>query len=251
MQARRRTNNKRPKTRRPHDNGGFPLRGDAGNVLPRSVDLIAPDRMTVKLPFNYTSVISIAPSSIAAGIRLQPSGAFDVDPALGSIATVGFAEWAAFYDHYRVHASTISVRFANTSTQPLMCVIVPLNADPGALPSSLVIDTWQQQPYNKHKLLASAGGPPVNLFQRMTTAKIFGDPMVLVDENFQSLTTTVPVNNWYWGIGVLTPLTISGSIDTVIQVTITMDVEFFSRKRKSYLSMPINVKELMKAERSK
>jgi len=109
---------------------------------------------------------------------------------------------------------------------------VPLNGDPGANPTAGTINEWQNNPYAKVKLMPTAGGPPVTLSQAISAEKIFGSKMVYYDDNFMAGTSAIPINNWYWAIGIAGG-TASANEGFVLSVEITMQVEFFSRK---YLS---------------
>jgi hypothetical protein len=74
-------------------------------------------------------------------------------------------------------------------------------------------------------------GIAMTLSTRMSTEKIFGSKAVYFDDNFSSLVTTIPANNWYWFIGVIAATTVASSALTVtISVEIELDVEFFCRK---------------------
>jgi hypothetical protein len=189
-----------------------------------------PDRIAVRLSYKgFTSfVISTGQAHFAR--RWQPSAAYDIDPILGSTSTVGYAEWAAFYSNYRVNSSTLVARFANTADTPCQGIIIPLNADPGSSPSLAVVNEWQNNPYGVVKLIPSTGAPCVTCQRTMSTEKIYGSKMVWFDDNFASLTNNTPVNNWYWGVGVVTPGTQPSNYTVYVEVDITIDVEFYTRK---------------------
>lgn len=211
---------------------GLNAQSNALTKLPRSVTNIVPDRMYTKMFFRGYGSLAIPLLSTATGARYRPTSAFDVDPLLGSTATPGFSEWAAFYSNYRVTSSRAQFRFNNTSTvQGAMCVLVPLNVDPGASPGVATINTYIENPYCKVKTMGLSGSPSVTLTSSMSTEKIFGSKMVYFDDNFQSLVTTNPTNNWYWAVGVLSPLAPVGSPQLInVYIDIEMGIEFFSRK---------------------
>jgi hypothetical protein len=224
-------NNKTKNHKKSKNNNIDGLSGQRSNslvTLPKSVGLIMPDRMYTKLRFYGLGAISIS-AGFANGARYRPSAAYDVDPVAASTATPGFSEFAAFYNGYRVTCSRFLTRFVNPSaTVGVNVVIVPLNSDPGSSPSFATIASWVSNPYAKHKMLGCGGSKSETLSCLMSTEKIFGSKMVYMDDNFSSLTSSIPNNNWYWGVGVIAPASTTVSITTEIDVE--MGVEFFSRK---------------------
>jgi len=54
--------------------------------------------------------------------------------------------------------------------------------------------------------------------------------MVYMDDNFQALVTTNPVNNWYWALGFISSVLPGTAYGVDYLVDIEMGVEFFSRK---------------------
>lgn len=174
--------------------------------------------------------MSISPPNAAVTRRWAPTAAYDVDPTLGSTTVVGFTELASLYGVYRVVRSHIIFRVANMSLQPVQMILVPLNLDPGSSPSLATVDSWFNNPYGKVKLVPYRGGPTVSMKHSMSTEKLYGTKMVYFDDNFASAVTTIPQNNWYWAIALRSPVAVPAGSDYVIEVDITMDVEFYSRK---------------------
>jgi len=192
---------------------------------------IVPDRQYTLLKFNGYGRALVPTVTGNIGLRFRPSSAFDVDPLLGSTATPGFAEWAAFYNNYRVTSSRIRISFSNTSsTQGVLVVVCPLNVDPGASPGVVVVNSWIDHPYQQHRIVGTAGSPPTTMHVEMSTEKIFGSKMIYMDDNFQALVTTNPVNNWYWALGFISSVIPGAPFGVDYLVDIEMGVEFFSRK---------------------
>lgn len=169
--------------------------------------------------------------STNVGYRYLPSAAYDVDPALGSTSMPGYAELAALYNSYRVNQSRLRVMFMSADpSRNSSGLIVPLNTDPTSSPSAAFINSCSMNPYAKFRMVPSRG-IAMTLSTRMSTEKIFGSKAVYFDDNFSSLVTTIPANNWYWFIGVIAATTVASSALTVtISVEIELDVEFFCRK---------------------
>jgi hypothetical protein len=169
----------------------------------------------------------------AVSIRLRPSAAFDIDPLLGGTSMPGFTELAALYATYRVTWSRIRVKFtpgSNTTTPVLVC-LVPLNVDLGSTPSATTLVSLPDQTYAKSAVLGLPGSPTIELSSEMTTDKIYGSPMVFVDDNFASLVTTVPTNNWFWNISGLTSVILGAAQTYYIEFVVEVGVEFYDRKQ--------------------
>lgn len=193
-----------------------------------SLSRVFPPRMNMKLKF-WTQVPFNLVASTFANYRFRPSGAFDIDPALGGTSMAGFAECAAFYATYRVCSSKIKVTLINPSNvTPVTLIVLPMNADPTNSFSNANIIASMGNPYSISKTSGLLGSPPVVLSRSMTTKKIFGDSMVLFDHNFTSLVTTVPANNWFWNVCVFTSLSF---ISTAVYATVEIEVdcEFYDR----------------------
>jgi len=193
----------------------------------RQLTLVFPPRQKVKLRFNAFQLLSLA-ATTGANYRWRPTAAFDVDPALGGTSMAGFAELATYYATYRVYSSTIFASVANTSTvSPIILIVTPYNADPTNSMSVANIIASIENPYAKTRDSGLLGCPPTTVKNTMTTQKIYGDPAVFYDHNFSSLVTTIPTNNWFWNVAILSPATIATAIS--LHVNVDVDIEFFDR----------------------
>jgi hypothetical protein len=178
-------------------------------------------RFWKSVSFNFTA------SNVAA-VRFRPSAAFDVDPLVASTAMAGFAELASLYSSYRVLSSTIRIEAVTTSAaNPVALMTAPVNADPGATPSSAYVLALREQPYAKYKMLALTGCPPSNVMNAMSTEKVYGSKSALFDDNFSSPTNSTPNNNWFWVVAGYSQV-LDPSL-CWLQITIEVDCEFFDR----------------------
>lgn len=209
---------------------GWNVQPNAVTKIPRTVDRIIADRMMTRLSYNGLSSFVIAAATSTISKRWSPTAVYDVDPAIGGSTCIGFNEMAAFYSYYRTIRSSLRVRFANSTNSPVQALIIPLNGDPGATPSSTLLQSFVNNPYSKIKMVSGDGSPVTTLGHRMTTEKIFGSKSIYFDDAFASAVTTVPVNNWYWCVALLSPNTVGSNLTVVVQIEILMDVEFFGRK---------------------
>jgi len=200
-------------------------------VVPKSISIV-PDRIFTKLVYEGIATLNVVPPAQYALYRYQPSAAFDPDPLLASASTPGFAEFAAFYSSYRVTVSRIRASYVNPSSAlAATTVLIPLNVDPGASSTLATVNSWPDQPYAKSGLVGLMGSPPKVLSNEMSTERIYGSQMVYFDDNFASLVTTIPNNNWFWAIAVIFPLVPASTVAVSMQYRIEMGVEFYDRKQ--------------------
>jgi len=195
--------------------------------IPRQVGLILPDRYRTnlrfwkQLSFNFTA-------SFVSNVRFRPTAAFDVDPTVGSTAMAGFAELATLYTSYRVLSSHIRVEAITTSVaNPPTIIVGCQNTDPGAALSAANVIATKEQPYSQYKMLGLSGSPPMVISNKMSTEKIYGSKAVLFDDNFSSLVTSTPNNNWFWSI--CGYQTVFDPNLTWLSVTFEVDCEFYDR----------------------
>jgi len=199
-------------------------------TLPQGVGLsgILPDRFITRLRYWKQGSDSLAVTAFATH-RYRPSSAFDVDPTVGGTSMAGFTELATLYGSYRVTFSRAKLEVINPSVlTPFEAMLAPVNVDPGASPSGAYSFALREQPYCVSKSVPLAGGPMAVLTNSMSTEKIYGTEMIYTDDNFSSLVTTSPVNNWFWVLSFNTANLIPTNS---IQWTLTVDVtvEFFDR----------------------
>jgi hypothetical protein len=199
-------------------------------VVPQPTKIV-PDRIYTRLVYEGMGQIPIATGNSYTTFRWQPSAAYDVDPNIGSTATPGFAEFAAFYNNYRVTASNCRISVTNPSTVlGVILVVLPLTSDPGALAPAAQANAWPDNPYAKQKMIGLLGSPPGVVSNSMSTEKIVGSTNVYVDDTYASLTNGVPANNWYWGCGLLVGSAVTATISYTVNYRIEMGVEFYDRK---------------------
>jgi hypothetical protein len=199
--------------------------------IPKSIAIVA-DRSYFKLKYTQIGAQAVAVGAQSTYLRFRPTAAFDIDPLLGGTAMPGFIEWTGFYSSYRVTWSRMTLRVTPTATStPLLICLLPMNIDLGGTPSAATIVSLPDQPYAKSKLLGIAGSPTITLSSEMSTEKIYGSKMVYVDDNFASLVTTVPNNNWFWSISSLTSVAAVATQTFFIEYSLDVGCEFYDRKQ--------------------
>jgi len=196
-------------------------------TIPKTVGLILPDRYRTNLEFSSGFNLNLT-ATTNASVRFRPTGLFDVDPLVGGSSLAGFIELSALYSHYRVLGSRIIIRVSNASTtDQIIMRLCPLNADPGATPAAAFFLALSEQPYAKTGVAGLIGAPPLVMQHQIATEKIFGSRSSLFDDNFESLVTTVPTNNWYWVVAASALHVTAGAISIFMEIQ--CDTEFYGR----------------------
>jgi hypothetical protein len=192
-----------------------------------------PDRMITTLEyFEAVSFgiggVGIASQRYVATSPFKPSFVSSVQPR-------GYADFAALYASYRVSRSRIRLEVtpSNPEAIPVNIVIYPSNLDQGSSPSSGTLLGWFTQPYAVKHLCGAFGSQPAELRHMMTTAKIYGSEMVNTDDNFAAITSTSPVNNWFWNVCLYTLPIPDETAVYAVSVYIEFDVQFYDRKSNS------------------
>lgn len=221
---RRRANNKKPGKQFPHD---APIVGTQWTI-PRG-GCIVPDRLRTRLKYWINPVISLAVNT--TGVQnFTPTAAQDIGGSLSGTMPPGFAELAALYRTYRVLGSKIKVEAINTSNNSAIRVgVLPVNHDPGLSPTPGWVTAAVEQKYSVSKMIAGTGSPVVKITNRMTTERIYGTSAVLTDDNFSSLVTGTPINNWFWIVYYYSFATIPVATPLILNIWIEIDIDFYDR----------------------
>lgn len=198
-----------------------------------TIGTTVPDRLRCKLKYFEQK-----PFNIALGgnqyYTIRANSFFDPDFSLGGGQPVGYDQWAAFYNYYRVKACKIKMTVVqNGATAGNLCqlVLLPTTDTSGTTINTVTVNA--QQPYAQTRFtnVNDGGGAIVHLKGYMSTAKIWGQTPAAIqaDDDFSATTAANPIKEWYWVLGSLAldgVSTQSGFLD----VQITMYGEFFGRK---------------------
>jgi hypothetical protein len=195
----------------------------SAGILPPEIDVM----------LEFIDVFYLSPGALFVNKRMRPNCAYDVDPVLGSTSTAGFAELASIYQFYRVVKYDYEVQFDNNSTQPSLCGILNSNTDPG---TGAAISAYAGNPFCDFRILGRQGGyMSQQLFKgSYRVATIVGSDTPETDDNFSSLTNTVPTNS-VWLTAWLDASVVGGSnvSQTSILFKIKMHTRFYERKLQS------------------
>jgi len=171
-------------------------------------------------------------SGAGAGVvqTYKLNSAYDVDDSVGSTATAGFAEWAAFYAAYRVWSTSVKIEGVLTGGTTGSMGIVTLY--PNAT-SVFLVGSGQTAPMSVRKISradAVNGGP-----NRISMVKRFDLPTVLRftksqynnDQDFAASVTASPSRLVRFGVGTL-GVGSTVAVQFTYAIWVEMMIEFFN-----------------------
>jgi hypothetical protein len=181
-----------------------------GQTVPKPLARFAPvttaNHQDTWLTYQHLGVLN-NPGGTAASKFWDVNCAYDVDPALGSTATAGFAEWGFLYRYYRVLKFQVFLEISTIDGNPMSLVMGIFNLTPPG--STVQYDQYLGNPWFRRKLISpTSSGRPVASFRTpvIDCANLVGDRNIFSDPNFASTTISVPSNKLFWGFSI-TPAT--------------------------------------------
>lgn len=202
-----------------------------GGLVKVMRNTLVPDRMITKLV--YKDNINLAGSgpldySVWNG-RLN--SLYDIDYAqVNGHQPLGFDQWGAFYQKYRVYKAVVSVTFINNTTTGVQCGVMPYNFVNGNI--SVIGDDDYEQPHVVTKTIAGNAG-----MNKCTLKKVVDIPRIMgrshsqykSEDNYAATWTASPQS--ICNLAVFTR-TINGAAAPTVQaiINITLFAEFFDRK---------------------
>lgn len=188
---------------------------------------LMPSRYRVELRYSAKFIL-VDSSSTDANVRFRPSSIYDVDPAVGGGSYYGFTEIAAFFNKYRVHASRITLMFANRDAEAHVPYVLPVPVDP----STNVADPARYYMNNlaRKKVVGNYAGMATGRITHFTTTRSVSGVQEFAEDPYTADVGANPTDNWFWFIG--TRFLGSGSMTygLSMDVEILTQVDFFDRK---------------------
>jgi len=191
-----------------------------------------PDEFNTILTFVAANKIGTAAAGSAA-YRYQTNGTYDVDPAIGSSSTPGFAELATLYYYYRPYAYQVFLSMSNGEVFPLSYTLVHTNADPGSS-FGTAYTLGSGNAFGASGVLGTAGSPPTHYRSRkIRVAELVGGVDPETGDNWHGASAANPTDLIYFGLGVQSltvanVFTANGGV--TFNVRIRMWVRFYDRK---------------------
>jgi hypothetical protein len=147
--------------------------------------MITPANIRTCLAFVRTFVLS-SPGFQAAAKSFHTDDAYDVDPALGSLPTLGLVTYSDFLTNGRNLAYNSVFEIINRMTFPIMVYITHLTHDAAAGIGPSLINKLETNQFTQTRLLAPAGttGCKTTIRARHRITDIVGSEAPLTADNF-------------------------------------------------------------------
>lgn len=199
----------------------------------KSIGHLLPEQVEAVVTFNNeTRFDSNVPSFSYPYYTNAP---YDVDPALGSTATVGLAEFTNFYSGMRVLRYSGSVDFISEGQNPIQIFLLhaPDNLSITAGGAAVSLQPYVGNPHMQRFVLGhstASQGKHTFRFNKSIT-QVWGGPEPYTDDKFASSTTSVPSAKTYVLLGATSYVNNFATNPVRTFITLNMRVRFFQRKQ--------------------
>jgi len=199
--------------------------------LVRSLVPLCPPSMRVLLKYNFR----VTWSSSTGGLSLQVfsgNGCFDPDITNAGSQPLGFDQWAAFYNRYRVLASAIFADYISPDATTNDAQTIRVCLVPSASSTTFTnFEAAASEPYAVSKFVNGVIPNGASRLSAMMETAVFNGRTkqgVLDDDNLSAATTANPADLWYWHLYSST-VDPSASTSGDIIGTVSYLVDFFDR----------------------
>lgn len=196
--------------------------------------ILSPDRMFIKMRFNY---LFTASSTVAVEYPYVGNSIYDPDPAIGGASADGFNQWMALYEYYRVHASDLKVNVnadysgASPNYSNVRVITVPSTTATW----TLSVNAAATSRFAKESHISWSGGGMCVLNNSITTCKVLGIRSNEGDMySLSGTSSSNPTIKWYWHLLIQGMSTADLKVFT--EIRITYHVELWKRKDTIELS---------------
>lgn len=189
-----------------------------------------PNRVRVKLNyFDAGPYITVDyPNYSESAYQFRANSVYDPDYALGGHQLMGFDQWAALYNHYRVISSKITVRFIPDPGYDFLGCIGIAVCDNASIPGHVGLVEGQKN-YRWRNITSTTGDTRIWKVSKTYSAKKYFGPRALVQNQYATVATNPTEDVLFTIIGYRRWV---GQLATVIicQTKITYYVEFCEPK---------------------
>jgi len=193
---------------------------------------------TIDATVTYSTLITLkAAANYYYAYPFYTNAPYDVDPALGSTATDGHAEWSTLYSKCRVMAYTAEFEVANSDIYPMAIVVLHRNTNLSSSGGSTTdFVPYIGNPLTQHGLMPHAyASQPRKFSSRHTIRQIVGSDSATLADNFASSVTSVPADTTFVEIGahINSPTGTYMPTGATVLVVIKMETRYYDRKQVS------------------
>lgn len=189
---------------------------------------VVPDRLFTKLKYSLSRTLDTSPASSNPQYVFRGNSLYDPEFAVGGSQPMGYDQWSAFYNNYRVHASAITVRMMSTADSDAGGFI-KVTLFPSTTAAAGSYSGNSEQPYSKVNYLPNKGLNKIFLKNKMYAKKMLGLKSIAYDEDLAAAIGADPVKEWYWILDAYSINEVANVLGVYMEVKITYYAEFFGR----------------------
>lgn len=189
---------------------------------------LAPEAITVRLTYATSYTIS---SGLQFDKIMSGNGLFDPDVSGTGHQPLGFDEWMALYDRYRVLASTCTVTTINNTASAgnnIQTTLIPTNQQTAIAND----DEAEELPDSTENTAGVSTGPAEDTVSRsMQTSYMVGVPNIRYSTEYSGTNSANPVQQWYWRV--FHASVNASAITAFVNINIKYTVEFYQKRMLS------------------
>lgn len=134
-----------------------------------SIPLVVPTKQTVRLGFQ--GIKTVTSGTTEGSVYYQVNGLYDIDPSVGNLTVIGFDQWMALYNVFRVKRVTFIVTASNNEAFPVRIASCWFPQST----SSFLRSQWLNEHGKEHETLGPLTGMGRTKFTRsMDLEKLIG-----------------------------------------------------------------------------
>lgn len=133
---------------------------------------VGPKTLTRKLRYATQIAITGGALGAATNVFFRANGCFDPEVAVGGHQPMGFDQYMAMYDHFKVKSSKINVTAVGGDTNAVDSVILSINLDDDAT-ANVVMASMIEQGLTSWAVIASGTNKPTTVSKTFNSADFF------------------------------------------------------------------------------
>lgn len=187
---------------------------------------VCPDLARVKLGFSENVSLDLSSTGYAEH-TFRLNSLFDPDFTGTGSQPIGFDQWSAFYNRYRVHNTKFKVMAISTATT--LGFIMGCNVRRESAVSPIYIDNIGE-PFNQWTMGGSAQAGPVKIEGSNSIKEVYGiDNRTFMDEDYSASISGSPSRVNYLHVWANTWDVASAALVIQVFIELTFETDFYER----------------------
>lgn len=199
-------------------------------VIMRNPKYTAPAGVQVVLRYSHRADLDTAIASLNTTV-LRGAGAFDPDFAIGGHQPLGFDQWSALYQRYRVVSCKITADFLSEAIDTPFDGCIPFVCATETSSAFTFPDTYMEQPYSKAGImLRHSGISSTRITMNVKTADFEGDSGALFDKDYTADIGGLPTRDWFYHVGAVNSDPSALTLDCKVHCILEYTIRFYDRE---------------------